>query len=440
MVMRAALARLAAPAPVPVFAVVGAGARQSVQDLALDPRIRLVATPRPANILLVAGEVPPGLAAAAAAAHDAMSHPRCTVRWMPGAGETAAVETFAGGPVVHGGGDVVDTVVDCQRDLLIGARSSEPALLPDEDPAPWRGVGPYGQGGSGMTGGVPFGRPLAERADDRDGLTLDQLPVKIGPLFAPFPPGLTLDVALQGDVVQQVTVDPNPFDGAPGAVSPAFEPFLKALTRAVPVAEIEIARARRHLRWLADALAVHGLPALGQRLLRLVAGLSASDAEAVRALERTLRRTRVLTWATSGVGVIDDARLAGLGAGPVARASGVTDDARTGDPAYERLGFEPVVGDAGDASARWRQRLAEAAEALELANRAGDIAAGGHGRVEGPGGRLEVGSSATDRMLAVLPGLLEGQEWGDAVTTIVSLDLDLGEAAATRAAPEVSAR
>ena len=67
--------------------------------------------------------------------------------------------------------------------------ASSPDALPDLDPAPWRGVGPFGQGGTGMTGGVPYGRPLAGRADDRDGLKLDQLLVRVGPFLPPFPPG-----------------------------------------------------------------------------------------------------------------------------------------------------------------------------------------------------------------------------------------------------------
>ena len=77
------LARLAAGAAVPVLAVVGAGAREAVQDLALSLDVRLVDSPRPANVLLLAGRLPAALEAAASAAHDVMSHPRCTVRWTP---------------------------------------------------------------------------------------------------------------------------------------------------------------------------------------------------------------------------------------------------------------------------------------------------------------------------------------------------------------------
>jgi hypothetical protein len=38
----------------------------------------------------------------------------------------------------------------------------------------------------------------------------------------------------------------------------------------------------------------------------------------------------------------------------------------------------------------------------------------------------------------LLPALLEGQEWGDAVATVASLDLDLEEAAAVSAGVETA--
>lgn len=426
------MARLGAAAPVPVFVVTGAGAREAVQDLWRDPRLDVVDSPRWANVLLLAGEVPPGLADAAAAAHDAMSHPRGTVAWTAGVAASPVAGPFVGVDVVDGAGDdVAAAVTACHRELLVGNWVSEAALLLDVDPAPWRGVGPYGQGGTGMTGGVPYGRPMAGRADDRDGLALDQLPLRMGPLLAPLPPGLTLQVVLQGDVIQDVDVEENPFDNT--AAPPAgLGPFLRAVTEPVCVAELELARARHHLRWLARALSVHGLSALARRVLRLAGGLQPCDGDAVGALARTVRRTRVLGWATGGVGVVGAETLADAGAGPVGRAAGLADDARGDDPAYQALDFEPHTEEGGDAASRWRQRLAECRQSLDLARHAGDTRAGGRGRVESPTGLLESGSSATGRMLDLLPTLLRGQEWGDAVTSLVSLDLDLEEAAAAR--------
>ena len=169
----------------------------------------------------------------------------------------------------------------CRRlrdELLRRHRASSPDVLPDLDPAPWRGVGPFGQGGTGMTGGVPYGRPLAGRADDRDGLKLDQILVRVGPFLPPFPPGLLLDVKLQGDVIQEVTIPdaaPRTTPVSPGGEGPSSgpwserttplpaagedSPFTAALTRPVPIAQLELSRARHHLAWLAEALRVSGL-------------------------------------------------------------------------------------------------------------------------------------------------------------------------------------
>lgn len=420
----AALARVAAGAAVPVFPVVGVGGREVVQDLALRAEVRLVDAPRPADVLLLAGRLPDGLAAAADAAHDAMSHPRTTVRCTGAAA-----------------GELPELLTRAHRELLSGDRASDPPSLPDEDPNRWRGEGPYGQGGSGMTGGVPYGRPMADRADDRDGLTLDQLPVTIGPLFRGFPPGLTLDVALQGDVLQDVQVAPNPFDGLRAdELAALLRPFVLALHEPVPVVNLELARARHHLRWLAEALRVHGLSALSERALRWAHRAQPGDGGALRRFARRLRHTRVLGWATRGVGVIAGDALERLDPGPVARAAGASGDVRSDDPAYRRLGFEPVVGAPGDASARWQQRLAEAGQALDLAERAGQARTGGVGEVEAPGGRLTVEAAATRRLLELLDDTLVGMEWGEAVTTITSLAVDLEEAAVpTRAAPATRA-
>jgi hypothetical protein len=247
---------------------------------------------------------------------------------------------------------------------------------------------------------------MATRAPDHDRLELDFLPVLIGPCFPPFPPGLVLELRVQGDVVQEARISENPFVSPPDG----DDPFRRALREPVLIAEMERTRARRHLRWAAAALRFHGLRALGERVLRLAVATGLSAAEA-RAQIGSLERTRVLEWATAGVGVVPAERLGGRGLGPTARAAGLVEDARTEDPAYRALGFEPVVQRAGDARARWRQRLEEAVQALELAERSGGHRAGGIGMVESPHGRLAVGSASTTALLELLPDLLVGQEW-----------------------------
>lgn len=424
-----AVRRLAVVAPPSVLVVAGIDGHAPAQDLRLDPRIRLAAAPRQANVLLTVGRLTEPLLAAAIAAHDTMPAPRAAIEWRPGAEVAGTAPTIPGAEVTTGT-DPVPQVVTASAALLRGERASSDPVRADADPAPWRGVGPYGQGGNGMTGGVPYGRPMAERDDDRDGLTLDALPVEVGPLFSGFPDGLTARVTFQGDLVHGFELRSNPFVGR--QLSPADDPFLTALFEPVTVAELEVARARALLRWSAGALRLHGLHALSLRVLSLAVTAGPADVARVRRLSRWVTGAAVTGRQTQSVGVVPPERLAGLGVGPMARAAGLIEDVRTDERAYRELGFEPVTGQGSDARARWRQRLAEVEQSLELAGRAGARRVGGHGVVECPRGRLEAANSPTGRALDLVPDLVTGMEWGDAVATLTSLDLDLREAAAVR--------
>lgn len=406
--LRNLLGRAAAGSPVPVFPLAGAGAH--LAELRLSPAVDIVGTPRHATVLLVTGAFPPGEVAGAAGIHDLLPSPRATVRWngdpLPG-----LIPSVVGAGEVAG---LVAVLVATHRRLLTGELPSEAPLLPDVDPVPWRGVGPYGQGGKGMTGGTPYGRPMAERAPDRDGLELDRIPVDAGPWLSAFPPGLHIRVGLQGDVIQEAEVRGSPTGTLAGS------PFLTALDRAVPIVELETARARHHLERLAEGLRLHGLGALGIRALRLSRTL---DRPGIDRLFRAVRRSGLLSLALRGVGPIGPDRAEGWG--PAARAAGLPDDARADEAAYGALGFEPITGHGGDVADRWRQRMAEIGQSLDLAARAGESTAFGAGIVESPGGRLTAtGPHPGDRMLAALPDLLVGLEWGDAVAVVASLDLE----------------
>lgn len=423
------MARAAAAASVPVFVARGVGAADVDARLRASARVTVLDSPRAATVLVVSGHVPTDLAEPLARVHDQMAHPRVTLWWT---GEPSS--SPAGWPhatVVGPDGDIEAAVVAAHRDLMSGVRGSEPAMLADVDPAPWRGVGPYGHGGTGMTGGVPFGRPMAGRDDDRrDGLTLDVVPLRIGPFLPLLPAGLTLQVTFAGDVVHNATLAlPGGFDvGGSGAALPddAAAPFLAAPTRPVAVAEIELARARQHLRWLARVVHLHGLDALARRVAR--ASLAPPDPTELSGLARRLDRPWALGRTTRGVGVLTGAEAAAWG-GPVARAGGVAVDARSDSPSYAALGFEPIVHHSGDNRDRWRQRLAEAAQAAELAARAGAA------MVE-PGEPVEPPAPPPPEDVAGrLAGLLVGAEWGDALSILVSVDPD-GAAARTTVASQ----
>ncbi len=414
--MRSGLAHLAKTGEVPVFAVVGGGCRSRVHQLRLAEGIRIVATPRHAAVLLIAGSLTEAATESVSHVHDQMAGPRVTVGWNHPEPTVVPVHTHVDGDVA----EVAAVIRDAFRDVVTGALAPEPPLLPNVDAVEWRGVGPYGHGGAGMTGGTPYGRPLPLRAPARDNLELDQLPVTIGPWFAGFPPGLALRVLLQGDVAQAVEV------GATDLVSAGGDSiFTQALHEPTPIRDLEMARAKHHLEWMADALQIAGVDRLSVRADRLARTIAPGDVGKVERLTSAVRRSLLRPMTLRGVGVLPpELDLAGLG--PVARAAGVDDDRRTADQAYVDIRFQPLTQQSGDAWARFAQRSAEAVQSLELAQRAGDRHAFGNGEVEGPDGLWRVGEPRPgSRFVSMLATMLAGMEWGDLVTTVHSLDIDM---------------
>ena len=421
---------LAAAAEVPVFPVVGAGGRTVAEELPLLPGVRVADSPRAATILLVIGRVTRALLRPLLAVHDQLAPPRASMHWPVGPFDDEVAEALPGIALGRPGG--ADELRRLHGDLLRGRRPSDSPALLDIEPARWRGVGPYGTGGTGMTGGVPYGRPLPGRADDPDGLALDQLPVQLGPFFPALPPGLVLDLGVQGDVIRTAAVGPNPYDAWPGDPPPGpldTAPFLGALYEPTSIAGLEVARAQHHLRWLASVLRLHGLAALGTRSLDLASRLTAADGTAVERLARRLRRSRSLRSATTGVGVLAPGVIE---SGPVGRAAGDAVDGRLDDPSYATLGFEPVLHHEGDAWSRLLQRLGEAQQALDLAERAGERIRDPGPPLEGPRGALAIdGGLPSGALMAVLPDAITGLEWADAMAAVASLDVDVEEAAAS---------
>lgn len=253
-------------------------------------------------------------------------------------------------------GDLTDLV--SQRADAIG-RTPTPSAAPTHDegghdqhadePAPDATTGHDMDGhdmggGHDMHGGEVAGLPMADRAPDRDGLTLDVLHATLGPVLPDWPAGLRVQVILQGDVVQSAQVD---VVGEPGARwdGPPAVATLDSLARLLSVCGWSGAtRTARRLR--DDVLA------------------GAVDDVELRRFAARLRRSRTLRWATDGVGPLDDADLG------------------------------------GDATDRWRRWV--------------DVVEGG-----------VPATGSADRVLEVLPGLLEGRELGAARVLVASFDPDL---------------
>jgi hypothetical protein len=133
---------------------------------------------------------------------------------------------------------------------------------------------------SGME--MPGGIPMADRADDRDGLKLDVLHVPLGPVLPDWPPGLVVHTVAQGDVLQDVSVE---------LIGSTHGPWAAPL------------RAKR-LDSCARLLAVAGWYQAATVARRLRDEVLA-DQVGVRELERWARRvqrSRVLRWSLVGLG------------------------------------------------------------------------------------------------------------------------------------------
>ncbi len=312
-----------------------------------------------------------------------------------------------------------------------------------------------------------------------DGLVMEPIELRFGPLGTPLPGGLAVEVTLDGDVVAdstahaQLSADPpalatpSPPDLlAPVAWALAIDATVEADggTPAWPgVAALEVERAVSHLAWLRALGRLLGWPLLVGRCTRALEGLpplahqlagrretrADGHAAALSALRRVaarvdnvgalVARSRFFRLRTAGLGVLttERARETGL-RGPAARASGIRDDARVGDALYERLAFEPVQRTCGDAHARTLVRAKEAGESLRLAEAAlradakGTPAAGRPGELEGPRGPLRAERGAAGWHLAA-PGAdaalraageaMVGAEWAAALVAVASFDL-----------------
>lgn len=406
----------------PVFCAVGEAGREGPRTLRLDRRVRLVRSPRHASLLLAIGRIPAEHHDALRLVHDQVCPPRATAVWGGG-----GAPPLPGAVEIEAGDDPVPILERLHDELLDGHRPSAPVLGPRDNPVAWQGVGPHGQGGAGMMGGAPYGRPMAMTGpDERDGLQLDRVPVTLGPFLPWLPPGMRLVLELQGDVLQSLEVDVATLRHRD---EPAI--FGRALTRDVPLADLEIARARHHLAATAELLLVLGLDAVAERVLRLARDARPGSGGAVRSLARALKRNRSLALSTRGIGALSGDRLPR--SGPAARAAGRGRDARSDDPAYQEIGFEPVVFSSGDAEARWLQRLAEAAQALDLAERAGSRQRAPGPALEGPRGARTAEAQGTltpdgqADELGLLEELAPGLSFEAFVILLVSLDLDPAE-------------
>ena len=319
-----------------------------------------------------------------------------------------------------------------------------------------------GVAGNLMTAPVPR---LVE-LDGAGDLASEDLVLSFGPLHPALATPIRLILALDGDQIRDVVRDPG-YGSHPIALGAALAarldpdaPVAAAVVDALLrdgisdiyplIAASERERAAVLLHTCARHLWLIGMIAAARWLQ--TAADAARDGRPllidIPAFLRSLRLRSAMRLRMRDVGVIDGgtaerARLRG----PVARASGAVDDARSDGTlaaAYERLGalVPTTVATAGDDAARFARRLVEADQALALAaaaDRAGPLPVVRQDRVEleAPRGRLIVtreddGSFRVDppssSLLDLLPAVLIGTRFADAVVAVDGLDASAEEA------------
>ena len=390
--------------------------------------LRVAATPRHASVLVVVGDIPPGLARSAAIAYAQQPRPRAILSVgapSPAPLPAADVSVAATQPALTEG------IAQLRRHVARGAWDPDPpAFVIDEPKAPkpadddeqhgHRAMShdsemehahmsemDHMQMGSGgfmsmvmMTSGLPR---------SADGLPMEWLEVPFGPLFPGLPGGLNLVLTLDGDTVARAEVRSGTLRSDlratwPGPVktfadrlarldpqgSTAYRVLawraLEQATGAEPderethrrIAALERERVASHLTWLARLGFLLGAAWLARRASSLARAVCKAHTPheigqlhgPVTAFVRQVRRTPLLASRLDGVGRIQPESAHDL-RGPLARACGRVDDARQDDPAYRALGFAPVVEDGCDARACLAVRLAEIEQSLELIRAAG---------------------------------------------------------------------
>jgi hypothetical protein len=266
------LLRLTPPRPLVVTSPGGTATRLAVERAARVRGWQAATNPAEANILVIAG---PALEPYAGRLWEAMPAPRARV-------DVAEPDEVP---------DALDAAVrvlrdaDQQREQAPHPAPTEHEVPPSTQPEHHGGHGEHGHDMGGME--MPGGIPMADRAEDRDSLKLDQLHVPLGPALPLWPAGLIVHTLLQGDVIQEATVE-------------VLTPVRDSFWTSQPVArQLDSSACLLDLAGWTDAAAV-------ARRLRDDA-LDGLPVPAVQNLAKRVRRSRTLRWLLTGIGTVPGA-------------------------------------------------------------------------------------------------------------------------------------
>ena len=233
-----------------------------------------------ADVLAIVGEPGPAFAIVVEQVWEQMSEPRERLHLRAGA-EVEALLDDAGERLRAGPGRLID------RDVRRGFTPSDEDMDRGMDMDMDMDMDPEqdGDGAHDHSAMMPGGIPLAEGAEDRDGLEMDELHLPLGPVLAHWPPGVVLRVTLHGDVVVAAEVE-------------------RLAASVVGQPDDSIVRAARLLDAAGSVLALAGLPAESARARRLRNRCLDGELEGgseVAALGDRVRRKRVLRWVLDGL-------------------------------------------------------------------------------------------------------------------------------------------
>lgn len=265
---------------------------------------RLAYSPADADVLVVCGEPGPGLAEAIEGVWHQMPGPRVRVDVHAGDEVDARLDE------AHTG--LLDTDHH-RRDAQQRPTASE--LLAEQAGPRAESHGGHGDTDHASAGGhegmemSPGGIPLAEGGEDRDGLEMDVLQVRFGPVLPHWPAGLVLRCSMQGDVIVEAQAElvDGPARQEDDVIGPARGIDNIASLLALAGWDDAAAEARR----IRDTALEPGDGAAGSELERL---------------RRRVRRSWTLRWSLRGVRRLSDKE---------AHARGLPADA-VGDT-YDRL-------------------------------------------------------------------------------------------------------
>jgi hypothetical protein len=371
----------------------------------------------------------------------------------------------------YGRGLVDDVPVEFGEVALAGELPVPTPLAPDGHGAQDQRHGEHEHGHGGHHDMMAIvGEPSA------DGLVMEPIRLSYGPIGTPLPGGLIADVTLDGDVVaesevrallrvEQPASPPDLLSPVAWSVAMAADTAAPATSSWLRIAAVEVERAVSHIAWLRSLGRLLDSQPLVHRCTETLASMQVSRRvapgepvteawlqaamgqadfgecrERLEGLVTWIVRSRALRWRLGGRAVVTPGQARELELrGPVVRASGVAEDARTDDPRYGELDFAPVVHTGGDALARARVRAEEALAAVDLAVDAlalayvgSDAPAVAEAVVESPRGPVTARSAtgnwtfsapAADATRRVAADAMVGSEWSAALVGLASFDL-----------------